>query len=110
MIQEIEGETLSVNEHGEQWEYFTTVTEKEVTGWLREKVLERVGKNRGRVTSLEDSSSYGTCEICGSYSEEIKLFVDGEEVYSGEDSSGMDYDEGYPNPFIRLSEWLEGTG
>lgn len=106
MIESVEGVVTNETYEGEPWEYSTTITEKVVTGWLRDKVLERVGKTDGDVTSWENSSSYGTCELCGSYSEDIKLFVDGEEVYSGGDSSGMDVDD-YPNPFTALNNWLE---
>lgn len=104
-IETIEGEVTNRTEEGEPYEYFTSITEKQVTGWLRDKVLERVQKSDGVVTSREDSSSYGTCEVCGSYTEDIQIFVDGEEVYSGGDSSSMDTEE-YPNPFIKLNEWL----
>lgn len=105
MIESIEGTVTKKTHESEPWEFSTTITEKEVTGWLRDKVLERVGKTEGIVTSWEDSSSYGTCEFCGSYSEDIKLFVNGVEVYSGRDSSGMDGDD-YPNPFTALNNWL----
>lgn len=104
MIESIEGVVTNETHEGEQWEYSTSITEKDVTGWLRDRVLERVGKTEGIVTSWEDSSSYGTCEVCGSNSEDIKLFVDGVEVYSGGESSG--YDEDYPNPFTALNNWL----
>lgn len=96
-IELIEGTVTNNTEEGEPWEYSTTITEKIVTGWLRDAVLSRVGRPDGVVTSWEDSSSYGTCEVCGSYSEYIKLFVDGVEVYSGGADSGMDTDD-YPNP------------
>lgn len=104
MITEIEGEVIGTEHSGEPWEYSTEITRKLVTGWLRDAVLRRTGLT-GEVTSLEDSSSYGTCELCGSYFESITLFVDGEKVYSGEDSTGMDTDN-YPNPFIKLNNWL----
>ena len=109
MIESIEGTITSQTEEGEPWVYSTAITEKEVTGWLRDKVLARVGLPDGLVTSREDSSSYGTCEICGSYSEDVKLFVDGVEVYSGGDSTGMDTDD-YPNPFTALNFWLNEKG
>lgn len=104
-IEAIEGEITNQAKEGKPYDYFTTITEKVVTGWLKNSVLARVGKADGIVTSREDSSSYGTCEICGSYTEDIQIFVDGEEVYSGGDSSGMDTEE-YPNPFIKLNNWL----
>jgi hypothetical protein len=105
MIETIDGVVTNESHGGEPWEYSTTITEKLVTGWLRDKVLERVGKSEGEVTSWENSSSYGSCEIGGSYWEDIKLFVNGEEVYSGGDSSGMDRGD-YPNPFTALNNWL----
>lgn len=105
MLEVIEGTITSKVEEGEPWEYSTTITEKVVTGWLRDRVRAKTGKPEGVVTSWEDSSSYGTCEICGSYSEAIKIYVDGVEVYSGDDSSGMDTEE-YPNAFTALNAWL----
>lgn len=102
MIESIEGTVTKETHEGEPWVFSTTITEKEVTGWLRDKVLERVGKTEGTVTSWEDSSTYGTCEICGAYSKSIKLFVNGEEVYSGGEMDGDDY----PNPFTALNNWL----
>lgn len=105
MIDVIEGTVTKTVEEGEPWEYSTTITEKVVTGWLQDRVRIKTGNPKGVVTSWEDSSSYGTCEVCGSYSEAIKIYVDGVEVYSGDDSSGMDTEE-YPNPFIKLNEWL----
>lgn len=107
MITEVEGDLIREVEKGEPYEYFTVLTEKEVTGTLRERVLTRVGLPGGRVTSLEDSTTTGTCEICGGHTEGIKLFVNGEEVYSGEEWSGMDTDDPEPNPFIKLNKWLE---
>lgn len=109
MIESIEGTITRQTEESEPWVYSTKITEKEVTGWLRGKVLSRVGLTDGLVTSWEDSSSYGTCEICGNYSEDVKLLVNGEEVYSGGASSGMDAEE-YPNPFIALNNWLNEKG
>lgn len=109
MIESIEGVVTKTTKEGEPYEFFTTITEKEVTGWLREAVLRRIGSTAGTVTSLEDSSSYGTCELCGSYTEDVTIWVDGVEVYSGGDSSGMGTEE-YPNPFTALNNWLNEKG
>jgi len=105
-VTNIDGEVIAVAEDSEPWEYNTTVTEKRVSGWLKDAVLTRVGKSSGDVTSKEDNSSYGTCEICGSDSYSIEILVDGETVYSGGESTGLYDEEGGPNPFTALNEWL----
>lgn len=108
MIESIEGNISGEEFEGEPWEYSILTTHKEVSGWLEAAVLKRTGLT-GEVTSSEVSSSYGTCEICGSYSEDIELYVGGKRVYSGGDTSGMDMEsEDYANPFIRLQYWLDG--
>lgn len=104
-IDEIEGTVTNVEETGEPWEFHETATTKEVTGWLRDRVLRKTGL-AGRVTSVEVDRTDGTCEICGSESEEIKLYVGGELVYSEYDEVGMDQGES-PNPFLKLNTWLE---
>lgn len=102
-VTQIDGTVLSTQEESEPWEYHTTLTEKEVTGWLHSAVLARVGKATGRVTSLEDNTSTGTCEICGGESFSIKIFVDGESVVEFYDAARMD---GTPNTFSLLNNWL----
>lgn len=105
-VTNIDGEVISVAEEGEAWEFNTTITEKRVLGWLKDAVLARVGKTSGDVTSKEDNSSFGTCEICGSDSYSIEILVDGETVYFEGVSTGLYDEEGGPNPFIALNEWL----
>lgn len=106
MIDNIEGNLIFSGVDSEPWEYSITRTEKEVTGGLREAVLKRLGRSKGRVTSWEKSSSFGTCEICGSESDSIEIRVDGEVVYEGEEGGGLG--ESYPSPFVKLQEWLDG--
>ena len=105
MITSIEGTVTNQTNDYEAWTFDTTITEKVVTGWLADAVLSRVGVTSGVVTSWENSSSYGTCDLCGSYFEYLKLFVDGQEVYSGEVEASME--EGSPNPFAALQAWLD---
>lgn len=102
-VTEIEGEVTGVEVDSEPYEYYSEVTHKVVTGGLRDAVLRRVGREEGHVTSLEDDYSTGTCELCGGEEQSITLFVDGEKVYQGSDSSGLDES---PNPFVALNNWL----
>lgn len=102
-VTQIDGTVLSTQEDGEAWTYHTTLTEKEVTGWLHSAVLARVGKATGRVTSVEDETQNGTCDYCGSESFHIKILVDGEVVYDEGDIVGMGET---PDPFTDLNNWL----
>ena len=97
----------------EPWVYDNVHRIYKIEGELADLIRKRSGLD-GEVTMEDLESSNGTCGLCGSYGDELKVFVNNRLVFQNERSYGMDiYDEEErakipPTPYAAFEKWLRG--